>query len=864
MSREQAANVVVELVDGWQVAQYQHDGEVGLPSIPDTEWIDATVPGMVHYDLIRVARLGNPYASVAAVRAASWVAQSDWVYRTTFRADRSVADGRPVFLEFDGIDTFADIWLNGRLVGATANAFRSYRFSLEQNDWHDGSNELVVHVKSHDRMIEKLIPEAKQTLKTTFGRKGLTRRYQRSYFSNTSQINLGGEVLGIGVFKPARLVIGAALPVESCHLAIRNLTPDLAVATVEVLVPKRSGANQIRVAVTLVEDDTDNVAATATGVLGAQDDRASIELEVANPRLWWPRGYGRPDLYRLRVELFDGESCVGSKEQTVGLKSAEIVRILPSGRPSFHLRVNGTDVHVRGFNIMPIEYLRIHGAPERYDQLLRLVCEAHGNLVRIWGGGVVESERFYDACDRLGIMVWHDFFLHSTTYPDYDEAWVDALRVESEELVRRLRHHASLTVWCGGNEQIEGWDEWGWRARIDKFYGESLITELLPKIVRQNSPSIPYVVNSPHGGSSAHSPLHGDTHCWGNYYNSTKDPLFVTETCWNVQSYSRPATLRVAMDLDVDRFSEIGWPDQWRELTNLPIFPRPSYTGGPLRVASLRDYLSGLEIEHAWADYHALSNLRLRSPSCRGIIYWPLNKGAPLFDFGCVDFAGVPLASFYVIKRLFADVAIGIYRDVDDIRVVGSNLGAGEVAAQLGLVHVALDGSILHAWEPRPVRLAAGQNSRLGGIDAFYSSIVDRSSELVHASLVVNGVTITEDTLFFCPLSDFQTKPNAIRAAVAQIAKDRWTLTLRGSSVAKLVMIEGNQNWLLSDNYFPLVPSHDRQIDISLLQPMTQEPPSITVSVVDSKERHTLRLPCDRWNEGVDRADIEPHAVQAQ
>jgi beta-mannosidase len=833
---------IFELKDGWQVAEYKGGESVAPPVVADGDWIGATVPSVVHYDLMRVGRLSNPYASVAAVKAAAWVPLSDWVFRTAFSIEPGMVGHKPVFLEFDGVDTFADIWLNGRLVFKTADAFRSYRIPLKAADLRDGSNDLVVHVKAHDRMIQDLIPEAREKLKGTFGRKGVTRRYQRSYFGNTSQINLNGEVLAIGLYRPVRVVIGPDLPIETVNFQVHTVSPGVATATLDVTLAPHAATNEIRVVVSMIDPETNEVAATATAICAPAAETVRLDLSVSQPRLWWPRGYGRPDLYDLVIELFDGERRVGMRSQQVGLKRVEVVEVLESGRPTFRFRVNGTDIHVRGFNIMPLEYLRVYGAAERYDMLLRLACEAHGSLIRIWGGGAVESDSFYDSCDRLGIMIWHDFFLHSSTYPEYDEAWVAAFRDESESLVRRLRNHAALTVWCGGNEQMEGWDEWGWRGRVDRHYGETLLTDVLPDIVRRLSPSIPYIVNSPHGGSSAQSPLHGDTHCWGNFYNSTKDPLFVTETCWNVQSYSRPETLRIAMDLDLAEFEEIGWPEKWKERTNLPIFPRPPYTGGPIRVASLRDYLVGQEIEHAWADYHALSMLRLRSPSCVGIIYWPLNKGAPLFDFGCVDFFGYPLANYYSVKRLFADVALGIYRDIDDIRVVASNLGQNEVAAKLEIVHVAADGSVLHAWDPEAVTLTAGRNVRLGNIDGYYGKIVDRAGELIRARIVGGGEVIAEDTLFFCPLSDFQVQPDALRASATK-AGDGWLLELKASSVVKLAMIEGNQKYLLSDNYFPLVPGQDRRVHVALLEVMTPGAPVITVSGLGTSDAITLTLP---------------------
>jgi beta-mannosidase len=294
------------------------------------------------------------------------------------------------------------------------------------------------------------------------------------------------------------------------------------------------------------------------------------------------------------------------------------------------------------------------------------------------------------------------------------------------------------------------------------------------------------------------------------------------------------------MDLKLDDFAGLGWPEKWREVTNLNLILRNPYGGGPVVTDSLRDYIAYLETEHALADHHALANLRLRSPSCAGIINWPLNKGAPLFEFGCVDYRGYPLANYYAVKRLFADIAIGIYRDIGDIRVVGSNLGRAAVRGQLRLTHVDAAGAVLGQWT-HAVSLAAGENGRLAEIPDYYARIADRRREVIRAELTVDGKGVSEETLFFCPLSDFVQEADAIRATASR-AGDGWDLSLTASSVVKMVRIEGNQKWLLSDNYFALVPGGERRLHARLLERTDAAAPTVTISATGSSERHTLVL----------------------
>jgi len=364
--------------------------------------------------------------------------------------------------------------------------------------------------------------------------------------------------------------------------------------------------------------------------------------------------------------------------------------------------------------------------------------------VRMWGGGAIESEGFYDECDRRGIMVWQDFYLHSNTYPDYDEEFVAEFRQESRELIVQMRRHASLVMLCGGNEQREGWDEWGWKDLIDQFYGEKLITQTIPELVDELQPGVPYVDNSPHGGLWSQSPVRGEGHIWGNFFNSTKDPLFVTETCWGQESSSRPETLKEVMDLDVDEFTGLGWPEKWAERTGLAMLTRFPFTGYH-HTGGLREYIRGLEIEQAMADHFSLCNFRLRSGSNRGIVYWSFNKGGPLFQFGAVDYRLRPLMSHYMVARLYRDVVVGAYRDIDDVRVVVSNLSTSPIEAELELVHVNVEGEVIKRWTATK-SIAADTNARVLDLDEYYrDGVVDRNREAIFARVTVDGVAVSDD-----------------------------------------------------------------------------------------------------------------------
>lgn len=837
MSRDDLS-FVLELDKGWYAAAYP-DGPAAAGRMPQTEgadWFGAEVPGAVQYDLIRIGKLSNPYASSKAVQAAEWVHQSDWVFRQRFDFDTD-AEGQ-VYLEADGIDTFADLWLNGAHIGSTANAYRAYRFEIDRSLLKESGNELLVHIKAHKRMVEHLVPEAKRRLGPTFKYKGLIRRYQRSFFSGSSLLNLGGEVLGIGIYKPIRLVVVPSVRIEDSYFETRSIENGQAVADVTVALntlPK----GPARIAARLFDPATGKEVASQEVAVDALE--AKLELTVRDAKLWWPRGYGAPNRYRLEIDLLTDTGRLSRNSRLVGLRTSRIATERESGRPNFQIVVNEKPVHARGHNIIPVDYIKVHGSKSAYEQMIRLVCDSNSNIIRIWGGGGIESADFYDMCDAEGIMIWQDFYLHSTTYPDYDPEWVAEYGRECEDLLRLLRNHPCLTVICGGNEQYEGWDEWGWRGEIDRFYGETLFTEVGKQAARKMTPALPYVLNSPHAGNSCQAPALGDVHNWGNFYNSTKDPMFVTETCWSQESYSRVETLERVMDLDLAAYSTLGWPERWKELTGRPLVTRLPYSGGPLVTTSLAEYIKCLEIEQAIADHHALSNLLLRSPSSTGLVYWPLNKGGPLFQFGCVDYLGYPLASYYVIKRLFADTVLTIYRDVDDIRVIGVNRGSTPVEGMLEISHQRADGTILNTWE-KSVTIPGDGRARLVDLDGYYGHVVDRNGEVMKARLIVDGRMVSQETLLFTPLMEFPAKPNTLTASIQRTSDTSWEMEVHSDSLVKLFYAEGNQKVLLSDNYFTLSPSEPRRLRIELVERVSEAPATLRLFAMDGREDVTLSL----------------------
>ena len=833
-----------DLCGPWRVAQYPTDEPDDTAPRTDVTFLPAAVPGAVQYDLVKAGgMLANPFESTEAALGSAWVAKSDWLYQREFSVDLPADDTGRWFLNIDGVDTFSEVWLNGCLIGKTRNNYRLYEFPVDSDIVKASGNLLQIRVQAHHRMLGSKVEAAREKLghgaegiEGLLG-KSLIRRYQRSFFTNSSLLNIGTGVLGIGINRPVSLSYYADSRVTDCVFRTISAADDKAVCE---LIVEADGADCCVKAVITDPESGDAVAELQGHTAGG---RLTLPVNIANPRLWYPAGYGRAFLYKLKVELIRGDAVVHGVERQIGIKTVRLVTKLPNGRNTFYFQVNGKRIWARGQNTIPLDYIKVYGTQAENRRLFRLLENAHTNLVRIWGGGMLMEDSFYDACDRLGIMLWSEGFLHSNVYPDYDREFVAEYEAECREMLKLVRRHPSLCMVCGGNEQIEGWEEYGWQGKLDRFYGETLFTELLPPIAKELCPDIPYIINSPHGGADCQSPVEGESHNWGNYFNSFKDPLFVSETCWSQESYSRPETLERYMGLRVGDYEGPGWLERWTQRTTRTRIGRLAYSNWPHKDnPSLRRYLHTLELEQALADYNALRQFRLRSPSNNGVIYWSFNKGGPLFQFGCVDYGGVPLMSYYMVSRLYRALSIGLFRDGEELYAAASNQSGQSFEGRAEILHLASDGRVIGKI-PFDVKLEDGQSKKVFSCDTLYGEVIDRTGELFAVRLYdVDGALLGEEILLLCPFAEFRQEDRPLQVSAKQTGVDIWELEIEADCVVSLLEIEGNHNILCSDNYFPLVPGTKKMVTVELLEKREEHDLQLELSAVGETCKTTLRI----------------------
>ena len=473
------------------------------------EWLPANVPGGVHTDLLALGRIPDPFVGDNEKRV-QWVAEADWEYRHQFTAAPELLHQPHIWLVCDGLDTLATVSLNGRELGRAANMFRQYRWDVKPL-LKVGENDLRIAFDSPVRFAA-----AQQAIRPMPGVShaipgGPHLRKAPCHFG----WDWGPQLPPIGVWKDIQLE-----GYEGAHITEVRLSQQHAEGqvTVEARVAVQSWDEAPRSAVMRLVAPDGQVFETSAAV--APGNESTLRVDIPNPQIWWPNGYGAQPLYRASVELHQSDLLLDQREYQLGLRTLELRQQPDEWGRSFTFVVNGLPIFAKGSNWIPADSFPTRITGDYLEGLIRSAVETHQNMLRVWGGGFYEDERFYDLCDRYGILVWQDFIFSCSIYPLDEPGFVENVQVEVVENVRRLRHRACLALWCGNNEMEQGWAEWNWnkpelqdlKAAYDRFFHHTL-----PEWCKAEDPDHAYWPSSPSSDTPFENPngqQQGDAHYW--------------------------------------------------------------------------------------------------------------------------------------------------------------------------------------------------------------------------------------------------------------------------------------------------------------------------------------------------------------
>jgi beta-mannosidase len=527
----------------WQV---RHEalaaiGLAGLRVVNETKtgWIPAAVPGEVHLDLMAAGLMEEPFFSTNTP-ACRWVEDRSWWFRTRFTVDPAVAAEQVKELVCEGLDHYAQVFLNGQLIGESRNSLVAAAFEIH-HQLKEGENELVLRLTAGSELARD------QRMGTDDGEQEFCRRG----FKGVAELRKPAFSYGwdwidglpnIGIWRGVRIEGRSRVRLHDVRHAV-EFTNDhrccqlrLCVDTLN-LHPSREylGRTWVRL---LAPDGRPVVEAAADRFFNVGIDRWQIEMEVPQPQLWWPNGMGAQPLYTLEVAAEADGAERDRWTRRIGLRTVAIDRSpLPEGH-RFVIRINDQEVFCRGANWVPADGILARVTVARLEHLVDEAAEANLNMLRIWGGGIYEDDAFYDACDRRGILIWHDF-MFAVTPPDDRKEYRDLVRDEAEAVIRRLRHHPSIALWCANNEQTWGFSEWWGNYTLDyphrdlKIDGRHVFSRILPEACLELDPERPYWPGSPAGGERPNNYTEGDCHYWKSLHKDVEQRISheIYDTC---------------------------------------------------------------------------------------------------------------------------------------------------------------------------------------------------------------------------------------------------------------------------------------------------------------------------------------------
>ena len=799
------------LTDNWRVREVPPDGlpvHNRLPELP------AEVPGGVYLDLMRAGVIPDPFVRLFEHDVA-WVDDRDWVYTTTF----TVAEPSPnMFLRFGGLDTIAEIRLNGEPLGTTDNMFIPHEFPVG-GKINAGENHLEVIFRSAMR-----VGAERQAAWNASGEDTLPYHWDNwneRAFVRKAQYQYGwdwGPVLrGCGIWQPVELITVPVARITDWKHSVEFTDDGKALVTVTAKVERMPGQ----------EDTPLILSAMLRGKLiklpvpiSTETATVSGTLTVDDPKHWQPNGMGEVRLPTIYVGLSTQQEKIDKAYKHIGLRTIELVRDPDADGKGegFKFRVNGNDLYIKGANWIPEDDFPTRITKAKLRERITQAKDAGFNMLRVWGGGFYESDDFYDICDSLGILVWQDFTYGCSYYPDTG-AYAEAAKLEAEAAVKRLRHHACLALWCGNNENQMMYDG-NWTGHCPpRLLGDHFYHAVLPAVVAAEDPETPYWPGSPYGGPEANSPDYGDCHNWDVWHGRgdwvhyvENDSRFCSEFGFAASCSLRAWDTCLASSDKYPYSAAVRWHDKTRKgydvyLAMLNIhFPK---------AVTLEDLVYYTQCNQAEALKFGVEHYRRRKGRNWGTLFWQLNDCWPVQSWAIIDSVGEPRAAYFACKKFYAPVLLSLVRDGETAAAHLVSDLLMPLAGTLTWTLATLDGETLAA-DTQAVGVRANSASEVGTFSL--AAALGREREVyVYAQFVSADGSVTADNLLLAEPKDLKTGNPALSLQIADNGNDGFVLTVSAQRFAPYVWLRRSDNGSLaaiSDNFFHLRPGETRTLTL--------------------------------------------------
>lgn len=788
------------------------------------EWLPATVPGCVHTDLLANKKIEDPFYRDNEKKL-QWIGKTDWEYQTTFQISAETLKHQNIEIVFQGLDTYANVYLNDKEILSADNMFRTWRVDVK-NSLKQGENVLRIKFRSPINEILPLMKKLDYELPASNDQGEKTSPYTRKAPYQFGW-DWGPRFVTSGVWKPVNLEVWDNVRIADLHIKQNKLTKENAdvSANIEVV-----SASEIDATIEIENDK--KVVATRAIKLTKGVNKVSLDFAIAAPKLWYPIGLGEQSLYTFKAKLIINKKTVDEASKRTGFRTLELRQKPDEHGISFEFVVNGIPVFGRGANWIPADIFPTRITKEKYKNLLTSLKDANMNMLRVWGGGIYEDDYYYDLADEMGILVWQDFMFACSMYPG-DKAFLDNVRAEAIDNVKRLRNHPSIVIWVGNNEIETAWAHWGWKNTLPNHIWDDylkLFVRLLPEVLDEYDPSRPYWQSSPSSNfqDDSDSQRIGDVHYWQVWHAEKpykeyekQFPRFMSE--YGFQSFPEIETVKT-YTTEEDRKS-IETPIMLAHQRH----PRGNQL---VKEYMLREYNQPKDFESFLYVSQVLQaegikigaeHFRRIMPRNMGSLYWQANDCWQVASWSGMDYFGRWKALMYYTKKFYAPQLISPHVEDDgtlNVTIVNDSPDAKQGQMILSLVD--LNGKVLSSKTlDISVEPLKGKSYFTQKVSEFLSGADDKNSFLL-AELKIGGKTVSQNEYFFKPFKELNiSKPN-IKTEITPTANG-FNIKISTDSLAKSVYLSGFTEGFFSDNYFNLIPNKNVEIEFRTKQKMSAD-----------------------------------------
>ena len=797
-----------------------------------TNWYPATVPGVVHTDLLQNKIIEDPFFRLNE-RGLQWIDKEDWVYETCFTLAADMMRKENMELVFEGLDTYADVYLNDECILKANNMFRRWSIPVRQYI-REENNILKVYFHSPVKIdVPKwdALPYQYPASNDQSENGGLFNK-KISIFARKAGYHYGWDwgprLVTSGIWRPVYIRAWSDLRINDVFIEQKEVGAGRAVIAGHVELD--ADKDMDGVLVTITDEATGRVLGEWQADLKRGTNRVTVDFVLHKPKLWWSNGLGEPFLYRFRTDIIAGGELLDSKTERVGIRSLKVVHQPDKDGHTFYIELNGRPVFAKGANYIPLDNFLPRVTPENYKRTILDAAGVNMNMLRVWGGGIYENDVFYDLCDEHGIMIWQDFMFACSMYPA-EGALLDNIHQEAVDNVKRLRNHACIALWCGNNECQDAWLGWGWKREIErqnKEYADKIWAQYrqqyhvtLPGVVREYAPGTFYWPSSPFAFEGEMSgTTDGDRHYWSVWHGKAPISDYDSEKSRFFSEYG----FQSFPEFDsVKRYAP--YPEDWDIRSEVMMSHQRGgdHANGLIETYLLneykkpRDFRAFLYMNHVLqgdAIKTAIESHRRQMPYNMGTLFWQHNDCWPVASWASRDYYGRWKAQHYYTRKVYDDILISPVVEGDDLKVYAVSDRLENTSGRLQLQVCQFDGTVVHHWGKSVgisgndsrvcfsaplAKLLEGANRGTVYVRVDYT---DKSGRVYH-----NNYCLGKQKDMDYPKVDLQTEVRSIEGG--------YEVTVSADKFARAVCLSVADNEsVYSDNYFDVQPKSSVQVQV--------------------------------------------------